>query len=441
MPGPSPANLLSVFPESLSARLFAHAKPAKLAADEVLFLAGDPGDGCYRVEQGLLKVSMIAPTGAERILAIVGPGAIVGELSTIDGLPRSASVAAVRDSELTFVSRAAFQAFADDHPEVYRHLVTLLAARLRDTDGVVAAGSFLPLKGRVARALLDLAEAFGQDVGQGRILIRQKVSQSDVAAMAGIARENVSRILNDWIRDKLVSRLSGYYCLENKAEAQTRERAASSTLRRARASARAARLRRHASVSVMSWPSATKSALRGEVRRHARPTVRPGSGSAKRRQLHALVAQLHIDGDARQQRDAVAVRHHLHHGREAGRAEARRRAARSSRTPAPGRAGSGPPRAGSAAACRCRRRRRARAPERLSVAGTASRNGSSNSRMRLDLGVVDRQRQHDDVERAARAALRSAPRSASRAARLAGPDSGAAAPAGSSAAHRARSTE
>ena len=72
--------------------------------------------------------------------------------------------------ELTFVPRAAFQAFADEHPEVYRHLVTLLASRLRDTDGVVAAGSFLPLKGRVARALLDLSEAFGQDVGQGRIL-------------------------------------------------------------------------------------------------------------------------------------------------------------------------------------------------------------------------------------------------------------------------------
>ena len=217
MAAAAPANLFSVFPESLAAKLFANAKPVKLAADEVLFLAGDPGDGCYRVDQGLLKISMIAPSGAERILAIVGRGGIVGELSTIDGLPRSASVAAVRESELTFVSRATFQAFAEENPQVYMHLVTLLAARLRDTDGVVAAGSFLPLKGRVARALLDLAEAFGQDVGKGRILIRQKVSQSDVAAMAGIARENVSRILNDWIRDKLVSRLSGYYCLENKA--------------------------------------------------------------------------------------------------------------------------------------------------------------------------------------------------------------------------------
>ena len=205
-----------MFPDTLAVKLFANARAVKLAADEVLFVAGDPGDGCYRVEQGLLKVSMISPSGAERILAIVGPGGIVGELSTIDGLPRSASVAAVRESELTFVSRAAFQAFAESNPQVYKDLVALLASRLRDTDGVVAAGSFLPLKGRVARALLDLAEAFGHDVGQGRIVIRQKVSQSEVAAMAGIARENVSRILNDWIRDKLVSRLSGYYCLENK---------------------------------------------------------------------------------------------------------------------------------------------------------------------------------------------------------------------------------
>ena len=78
---------------------------------------------------------MIASSGAERILSIVGPGGIVGELSTIDGLPRSASVSAVRDSELTYVSRDAFQRFAEAHPEVYRHLVSLLAARLRDTDG------------------------------------------------------------------------------------------------------------------------------------------------------------------------------------------------------------------------------------------------------------------------------------------------------------------
>jgi CRP/FNR family cyclic AMP-dependent transcriptional regulator len=211
-------DLLSDLPERLSSTLLANAKPVKLSADEVLFLAGDPGDGCYRLEEGLLKVSMDSPSGAERILAILGPGAIVGDMAMIDGRPRSASVSALRDCKLSFVRRAAFEVVAAKNPEIYKHLLSLLAARLRDTDQVVAAGSFLPVKGRVARALLDLAKAFGNDVGGGRIVIRQKLSQSDVAAMAGIARENVSRILNEWMRLKLVTRLSGYYCIESTAK-------------------------------------------------------------------------------------------------------------------------------------------------------------------------------------------------------------------------------
>jgi CRP-like cAMP-binding protein len=65
--------------------------------------------------------------------------------------------------------------------------------------------------------LLLLADHFGQEVGPGRVVIRQKIRQRDLAAMTGIARENVTRILNDWQRRKLVSRPSGYYCLEDKA--------------------------------------------------------------------------------------------------------------------------------------------------------------------------------------------------------------------------------
>ncbi|MFZ1923947.1 MAG: Crp/Fnr family transcriptional regulator, partial [Xanthobacteraceae bacterium] len=202
----------------LSANLFTSATAVKLGGDEVLFLAGDAGDGCYRVEDGLLKVTMVSRGGTERILAFLGAGAIVGELSIIDSLPRSASVVAVRPSALSFLSRAAFDDFANRHPEIYKALVTLIAGRLRETDAALAAGSFLPLRGRVACTLLELADEFGQDVGGGRIVIRQKIGQSDLAAMAGIARENVSRILNDWKRRKLVSRLSGYYCLENRTE-------------------------------------------------------------------------------------------------------------------------------------------------------------------------------------------------------------------------------
>jgi CRP/FNR family transcriptional regulator, cyclic AMP receptor protein len=214
----SAAGLLSNLPDRLLAELLARATPIRLAADRVLFLAGDPGDGCYRLNEGLLKVSIASPKGAERILAILGPGSIVGDMTMIDGRPRSASVSALRDCSLSFVSRAVFEAFAERQPEIYKYLVAMLAERLREADHLVAAGSFLPPKGRVASALLDLAKAFGRDVGGSRILIQQKITQSDVAAMAGIARENVSRILNEWMRLKLVTRLSGYYCLESVAK-------------------------------------------------------------------------------------------------------------------------------------------------------------------------------------------------------------------------------
>jgi CRP/FNR family transcriptional regulator, cyclic AMP receptor protein len=210
--------LLSELPTDLSTKLFAGANLVRVAAGEILFRAGASDDGCYRIEDGLLKVTIVSGSGAERILAFLGHGAIVGELSVIDGLPRSATVVAVCDATLCFISRAEFEAFAEKHPEVYKSLVRLLAKRLRETVTLVAASSFLSLRGRVARTMLELAEHFGQEVGPGRIVIRQKIGQNDLAAMAGIARENLTRVLNDWQRHKVLCRLSGYYCLENKAQ-------------------------------------------------------------------------------------------------------------------------------------------------------------------------------------------------------------------------------
>ena len=210
-------NLFSVLPSALSASLFREARVVRLAPQQMLFIAGDPGDGCYQVEEGLLKVVAPSPSGGDRILAILGPGELVGELSMIDGLPRSASVTTLRESKLSFVSRSVFNTVTHKQPEIYRHITALLARRLRDVDDALTATSFLPLKARTARALLGLSDAFGKDVGSGRILIRQKFSQGDLAAMAGVARENCSRILQDWTRRSLVSRLAGYYCLEDKA--------------------------------------------------------------------------------------------------------------------------------------------------------------------------------------------------------------------------------
>lgn len=212
----APGQLLAALPAEFSETLFSRSVPVKLAADQTLFVAGEKADGCYRVEKGFLKVTMVSSEGSERILAVMSPGMMVGELSMIDGEPRSASVVAISESELCFVSRAAFLALSAERPGLMQHIAVLLARRLRETNRHVAAASFLSLKGRTARVLLTLADAFGQTVAPGRTLIRQKVTQSDLAAMAGIARENVSRILNEWTRAKSISRISGYYCIEER---------------------------------------------------------------------------------------------------------------------------------------------------------------------------------------------------------------------------------
>ena len=97
---PKPESLLTALPAELSHSLFAQARLVSLAADQTLFVAGDEGDGCYRVEEGLPKASVTEPGGGERMLAVLGPGSIVGELSmitecraqlkeVIDGKPRA----------------------------------------------------------------------------------------------------------------------------------------------------------------------------------------------------------------------------------------------------------------------------------------------------------------------------------------------------------------
>ena len=135
------SGILPNLPIQFSGRLLANAKPQSLAEREVLFQAGDVADGCYRLDQGLLKVSIASPQGDERILTILGPGSIVGELAIIDGLPRSATVVAIRDCKLSFISREAFVSCLREYPEIYS-----------EADNAMAAASFLTVKARVARA-------------------------------------------------------------------------------------------------------------------------------------------------------------------------------------------------------------------------------------------------------------------------------------------------
>jgi CRP/FNR family cyclic AMP-dependent transcriptional regulator len=210
------SGILPNLPIQFAESLLANARPQSLAEREVLFEAGDVADGCYRLEQGLLKVSIASPQGDERILTILGPGAIVGELAIIDGLPRSATVVAIRECKLSFISRKAFVSCLRENPELYSDLVSILVSRLREADTAMAAASFLTVKARVARALLKLAEHLGREGESGQIVILHKIRQSDIAAMAGVARENVSRTLTELKRRGLIGQSSNYYFISDK---------------------------------------------------------------------------------------------------------------------------------------------------------------------------------------------------------------------------------
>jgi CRP-like cAMP-binding protein len=200
------------------APLFDVAPLRELKAGDVLIAAGEIGDGCYWLDQGLLKVVVTSTTGEERIIAILGPGAVVGELAIIDRLPRSASVVALRDSILRFVSRETFEKCAKAHPETYQTLAAILASRLRQADEKLAATAFLTVKGRVALALLELARCVGKPSGPRCIELDEKISHADLAAIAGVARENVSRVLSEWRRrDIVVTGVSPRYCLKDLA--------------------------------------------------------------------------------------------------------------------------------------------------------------------------------------------------------------------------------
>ncbi len=213
-----PMGLFDGLPDDLLSQLFAGAKTLDLAAKAELFPAGVPGDECYRVETGSLKVSVISKNGMERTLSIVGTNSVLGELSLLDRQPRSATVTALTDCRLKYISRAEFERFASKMPTIYEHLTRLLASMVRHTDSSVAAGSFLSNSGRLAWAFLKLAHEFGNDEEPDRIVIRLKLSQSEIGSLAGISREHVNRILNKWIRQRILSRANSRYTILSKPQ-------------------------------------------------------------------------------------------------------------------------------------------------------------------------------------------------------------------------------
>jgi len=167
---------------------------------EALFSEGDRSDWVAALISGRVKVSSFTELGTEVVLAILEPGALLGELSALDEQPRSATVSALEPVEALAVPVAEFTRFLETYPRAAYQLLRLLSGRLRDADRKrIEFGSHDTL-GRVARRLMELAERFGEPVTRG-VRISIPLSQQELAGWAGSSREAVAKALRT-MRDR-----------------------------------------------------------------------------------------------------------------------------------------------------------------------------------------------------------------------------------------------
>jgi CRP/FNR family transcriptional regulator/CRP/FNR family cyclic AMP-dependent transcriptional regulator len=163
-------------------------------ADNLIILAEDAGDSLFIIFRGQVKVSIINEDGREVILAMLGPGDFFGEMSLLDGKPRSANVIATEETELLTLFRSDFLHLVERLPEVAVKVIAALTARLRKADRKIESLALMDVSGRVATVLLQIAEESGTVTPRG-VAIRSRPTQQELANMAGTSRETVSRVL------------------------------------------------------------------------------------------------------------------------------------------------------------------------------------------------------------------------------------------------------
>jgi CRP-like cAMP-binding protein len=170
------------------------AVPRSFEAEQVVFREGDDSDTCYIVRSGHARAVRSHSDGRTITLASFGPGDIFGELAMFDDERRSATVEAVDDLEVVAVLGTDMRRLVRQHPDIAAKLLIAVTRRLRDTNERLTRQSFQTVQSRVAQVVSALVEqARTEGAPEQDVLIR--VTQSDIAQLAGSARESASRFL------------------------------------------------------------------------------------------------------------------------------------------------------------------------------------------------------------------------------------------------------
>jgi CRP/FNR family cyclic AMP-dependent transcriptional regulator len=198
------APLFAALDDESAAALMSTMAQVELSRGQVLFREGDPGDRLYVIAEGKIKLGRTSGDGRENLLAILGPGEMFGELSLFDPGPRNATATAVADTHLIGLGNEDLTTWLTGRPDVARHLLRALARRLRRTNDYLADLVFSDVPGRVAKALLDLSERFGQPTDDG-LRVAHDLTQEELAQLVGASRETVNKALADfasrsWLR-------------------------------------------------------------------------------------------------------------------------------------------------------------------------------------------------------------------------------------------------
>ena len=171
---------------------------------EVIFHQDDPADRMHIVVEGRVRISITSEDGREKDIALLQPGECFGEMALLDGSNRSATAAAVEPSQTFALFRQDFMDFLEEHPEVVADTTALLTRRLRSMNQMLGDMAFLDVPTRVAKQLLELAEASSSDDGRQEP-IEVILGQDDLARLVGASRETVSRALNSYRRLGILS--------------------------------------------------------------------------------------------------------------------------------------------------------------------------------------------------------------------------------------------
>jgi CRP/FNR family transcriptional regulator len=189
------APLFSGLTESELNFVVQRAVPRRFSAGEIIFGEGEPCAGLYVVESGHIRIFKTSSGGREQVLSVDGPGSSVAELPVFDGGNYPASVAAIDDAILLFLSKQDFQALCLAHPQVALKVLRVVGARLRRLVGIIEELSFTTVRHRLASYLLRMVGQEGKRTG-GEVEIELPASNQELASQIGTVRELVSRNLS-----------------------------------------------------------------------------------------------------------------------------------------------------------------------------------------------------------------------------------------------------